>query len=194
MTSPTLTRPSDSTVSGDLVATVSSVVVDARAARPEYVVYLLVPLPGGNNDVAEAIGPGATAASSEPGPVCHGAAHILVPTYRCRPRNGHERVRWPPFPFAHCDGGDRHKRQDQRKLVLRHILCSVGYICGPISTVGAGRDDQLEPTGFTTPPSCALQPLLARMLAAGATHVSLEASSHGRRRSCSSAPGLWLAA
>src|SRR4051794_23695790 len=63
--------------------------------------------------------------------------------------------------------------------LLRHILRSLGHTCGLISTVGAGLGDQLDSTGWTTPPSYDLQPLLARMLAAGATHMSLEATSHG---------------
>jgi UDP-N-acetylmuramoyl-L-alanyl-D-glutamate--2,6-diaminopimelate ligase len=169
-----------STVSGDLDQDVSSVVVDARAARPgSMFVYLPVPLSGGNNDVAEAIGRGATAVLSEPGLCATGAAHILVPDIG---------VGLGTVMSAFCGHPSRSltvmavtgtNGKTSVSWLLRHILRSVGYICGLISTVGAGLGDQLELTGFTTPPSCALQPLLARMLAAGATHVSLEASSHG---------------
>ncbi len=169
-----------STVSGDLEQEVSSVVVDAREARPgSLFVYLPVPLPGGDDDVAEGIGRGATAVMSEPGIYVTGAAHILVPNIGVGLGTvmstfcGHPSRSLIVMAVTGTNG------KTSVSWLLRHILRSVGHTCGLISTVGAGLGDKLDPTGWTTPPSYTLQPLLARMLTAGATHVSLEATSHG---------------
>jgi len=61
------------------------------------------------------------------------------------------------------------------------ILKAAGFEAGMISTVSAVIGDQVLDTGFhvTTPEAPDVQRYLAQMVAAGLTHVVLEATSHG---------------
>lgn len=61
------------------------------------------------------------------------------------------------------------------------ILQAAGFQTGMISTVNAVIGDQELDTGFhvTTPDALSVQSYLAQMVANGATHVVLEATSHG---------------
>jgi murE/murF fusion protein len=63
--------------------------------------------------------------------------------------------------------------------LLRHILCATQRRSECIGTLGATVRGEIRETGYTTPPAEILQPLLAEMRSAGATHVCLEASSEG---------------
>lgn len=65
--------------------------------------------------------------------------------------------------------------------IVYHILRAAGLQTGMISTVNAVIGDETLDTGFhvTTPDAPAVQGYLARMVAAGLTHVVLEATSHG---------------
>jgi len=65
--------------------------------------------------------------------------------------------------------------------LIFHILKAAGLRVGMISTVNAVIGDETLDTGFhvTTPDAPAVQEYLARMVAAGLTHVILEATSHG---------------
>jgi UDP-N-acetylmuramoyl-L-alanyl-D-glutamate--2,6-diaminopimelate ligase len=65
--------------------------------------------------------------------------------------------------------------------ILYQILLAAGYKAGMISTVNAVIGDEVLDTGFhvTTPDAPEVQHYLARMLAAGMTHVVLETTSHG---------------
>ncbi len=65
--------------------------------------------------------------------------------------------------------------------LLYQILLTAGFKSGLISTVNAVIGDQVLDTGFhvTTPDAPDVQRYLARMVAAGLTHVVLETTSHG---------------
>jgi UDP-N-acetylmuramoyl-L-alanyl-D-glutamate--2,6-diaminopimelate ligase len=65
--------------------------------------------------------------------------------------------------------------------LIFHILKAAGLKAGMISTVSALIGDQAIDTGFhvTTPEAPDVQRYLAQMIAAGLTHVVLEATSHG---------------
>ncbi|MDP2993646.1 MAG: UDP-N-acetylmuramoyl-L-alanyl-D-glutamate--2,6-diaminopimelate ligase [Anaerolineales bacterium] len=65
--------------------------------------------------------------------------------------------------------------------LLYQILLAAGVKAGLISTVNAVIGDEVLDTGFhvTTPDAPDVQRYLARMLAAGLTHVVLETTSHG---------------
>ncbi len=65
--------------------------------------------------------------------------------------------------------------------LLHQILLAAGVKSGLISTVNAVIGDEVLDTGFhvTTPDSPDVQKYLARMVAAGLTHVVLETTSHG---------------
>lgn len=65
--------------------------------------------------------------------------------------------------------------------LIFNILRAAGLCAGMISTVNVQISDQSLDTGFhvTTPEAPDVQRYLARMVAAGLTHVVLEATSHG---------------
>ncbi len=65
--------------------------------------------------------------------------------------------------------------------LIYHILKAAGIRVGLITTVNAVIGDQVQDTGFhvTTPEAPVVQGYLAQMVAAGLTHVVLEATSHG---------------
>jgi UDP-N-acetylmuramoyl-L-alanyl-D-glutamate--2,6-diaminopimelate ligase len=65
--------------------------------------------------------------------------------------------------------------------LLYQILIAAGLKTGLVSTVNAVIGDEVLDTGFhvTTPDAPDVQAYLARMLAAGLTHVVLETTSHG---------------
>ncbi len=65
--------------------------------------------------------------------------------------------------------------------LIFHILKAAGVRVGLITTVNAVIGDQVQDTGFhvTTPEAPVVQGYLAQMVAAGLTHVVLEATSHG---------------
>jgi UDP-N-acetylmuramoyl-L-alanyl-D-glutamate--2,6-diaminopimelate ligase len=65
--------------------------------------------------------------------------------------------------------------------LLYQILLSAGLRAGLISTVNVVIGDEVIDTGFhvTTPDAPDVQKYLARMVAAGLTHVVLETTSHG---------------
>jgi UDP-N-acetylmuramoyl-L-alanyl-D-glutamate--2,6-diaminopimelate ligase len=65
--------------------------------------------------------------------------------------------------------------------LIHRILLAAGLKAGMISTVSAVIGNEVVDTGFhvTTPEAPFIQEYLARMVAAGLTHVVLEATSHG---------------
>lgn len=65
--------------------------------------------------------------------------------------------------------------------LIYRILVQAGFKTGMISTVNAVIGDEVLDTGFhvTTPDAHDVQRYLARMVAAGLTHVVLETTSHG---------------
>jgi UDP-N-acetylmuramoyl-L-alanyl-D-glutamate--2,6-diaminopimelate ligase len=65
--------------------------------------------------------------------------------------------------------------------LIYQILLQTGFRTGIISTVNAVIGDEVIDTGFhvTTPEAPEVQRYLARMVAAGLTHVVLETTSHG---------------
>ncbi len=65
--------------------------------------------------------------------------------------------------------------------LLFQILKTAGLKAGVVSTVNAVIGDEVMDTGFhvTTPEATEVQKILAKMVAAGLTHVVLETTSHG---------------
>lgn len=62
--------------------------------------------------------------------------------------------------------------------LIKHILEQQGYKVGLIGTNQNLIGDEVVPTERTTPESCELHALFAKMRAAGCTHVVMEVSSH----------------
>lgn len=61
---------------------------------------------------------------------------------------------------------------------LEWILNACGHSAGYLGTLGVRFDQHSETFGYTTPPALVMQPLLARMKAAGVRTVAMEVSSH----------------
>jgi len=62
--------------------------------------------------------------------------------------------------------------------LLYKLLRELGYHAGLLSTVQNQIDEEVIPATHTTPDAIRLNALLARMVAAGCTHVCMEVSSH----------------
>ena len=62
--------------------------------------------------------------------------------------------------------------------LLHKLLRELGYHAGLLSTVQNQIDEAVIPATHTTPDAIRLNALLARMVAAGCTHVCMEVSSH----------------
>lgn len=62
--------------------------------------------------------------------------------------------------------------------LLYQLFQSLGYKCGLISTVQNHIGTEIEKATHTTPDAISVQSLLARMEAAGCSHVFMEVSSH----------------
>ena len=62
--------------------------------------------------------------------------------------------------------------------LLHKLLRELGYHAGLLSTVQNQIDEEVIPATHTTPDAIRLNALLARMVAAGCTHVCMEVSSH----------------
>jgi UDP-N-acetylmuramoyl-L-alanyl-D-glutamate--2,6-diaminopimelate ligase len=62
--------------------------------------------------------------------------------------------------------------------LLFRLFESLGHTCGLISTVQNHIGDAIETATHTTPDAISVHRLLARMLAAGCSHVFMEVSSH----------------
>lgn len=62
--------------------------------------------------------------------------------------------------------------------LLYQLFMELGYACGLLSTVENRIGNEVLESTHTTPDAVNLQALLARMLAAGCSHVFMEASSH----------------
>ena len=62
--------------------------------------------------------------------------------------------------------------------LLHRLFTALGYECGLIGTTGNLLGTEPEPATHTTPDAIALNALLARMAAAGCSHVFMEVSSH----------------
>lgn len=63
-------------------------------------------------------------------------------------------------------------------LFTAQCLESMGIKCGVIGTLGSGFPADLQSTGFTTPFPIQLHKTLAQLRSQGATHISMEVSSH----------------
>lgn len=61
---------------------------------------------------------------------------------------------------------------------IAHILQKLNQTCGIIGTLGYGFYDDLSTGTLTTPDAISLQKILADLQVRGATHISMEVSSH----------------
>ncbi|MCG2783631.1 MAG: UDP-N-acetylmuramoyl-L-alanyl-D-glutamate--2,6-diaminopimelate ligase [Anaerolineae bacterium] len=161
---------------------VGGVVIDSRKIRPG---DLFIAMPGGSADGHKFI----------PAAIAQGAAAIVgqeqidglaVPYIRVE--NARRAVTYLASAFRDYPGkkltvigvtGTDGKTTTSN--LLYHILIAAGIKAGIISTVNAVIGGEELDTGFhvTTPDAPDVQLYLAKMVAAGLTHVVLETTSHG---------------
>jgi UDP-N-acetylmuramoyl-L-alanyl-D-glutamate--2,6-diaminopimelate ligase len=160
---------------------IAGIAIDSRAVKPG---YLFVAMQGGSADghdyIQKAIDNGAAAVVGEVG-------RIEDPTY-IGLENPRQALTWLAAAFYDWParkltviGVTGTDGKTTTCNLLYKILVAAGLKAGMISTVNAVIGDEVLDTGFhvTTPDAHDVQNYLARMAAAGLTHVVLETTSHG---------------
>lgn len=158
---------------------VTSCAGDSRRCQPG---DLFVALRGTRHDghafVDEAVTRGATALLCErpvegtPLPIC------LVPDARvaygrlCQALVGNPSSRLKIIGITGTNG------KTTTSWLVANVLSAAGYHCGVLGTLGYYDGFEFEPATHTTPTPPQLARQLARMEAAGCTHVAMEVSSH----------------
>ncbi len=163
---------------------VTGISSDSRCVQPG---HLFVACTGDTFDahvfIPDAVMSGATVIIGE-----QPATEIHAPVPYLRVRNGREALAWLSaawydFPARQLTviGVTGTDGKTTTTNLLYHILKASGRRTGMISTVNAMIGDDTYDTGLhvTTPDAPEVQRYLAQMLAAGTTHVVLEATSHG---------------
>lgn len=163
-------------------APITDVVFDSRAVQPG---ALFVALVGGSADghryIGDALTRGAVAVvGTQPG------LELAVPYVQVEDTRfalAHLAAAFYGFPARQLAvvGITGTDGKTTTSNLLFQILLSAGVRAGVISTVNAVIGGEVVDTGFhvTTPEAPDVQRYLARMVAAGLTHVVLESTSHG---------------
>lgn len=161
---------------------IANVVIDSRKVQPG---DLFIAMPGGSADghkfIPKAIENGASAIVGQ-----QESSGLPVPYLRVE--NARQAVTYLASAFYDFPGrkltvigitGTDGKTTTSN--LLYKILIAAGIRAGMISTVNAVIGDEELDTGFhvTTPDAPDVQQYLAKMVAAGLTHVVLETTSHG---------------
>jgi UDP-N-acetylmuramoyl-L-alanyl-D-glutamate--2,6-diaminopimelate ligase len=161
---------------------IANIVIDSRKVQPG---DLFIAMPGGSADghkfIPAAIEQGAAAVVGE-----HDISGLDVPYIRVE--NARRAITYLASAFHNYPGkkltvigvtGTDGKTTTSN--LLYQILAAAGIRAGMISTVNAVIGDEELDTGFhvTTPDAPDVQLYLAKMVAAGLTHVVLESTSHG---------------
>ena len=161
---------------------ISGITADSRNVRPG---NLFIATRGENHDghtyIGAAIRQGAVAVvGTQAEPVC---AVPYVQVADSRYAMAHLAAAFYDFPARHMTmiGVTGTDGKTTTANFIFHILQHAGKRVGMISTVNAVIGEEELDTGFhvTTPDSTDVQRYLARMQAAGLTHVVLETTSHG---------------
>ena len=161
---------------------VTGIAIDSRQVRPG---DLFVARPGatvdGHDFIAAAIARGAAAVVGQRALDGLSVPYVQVEdtrsalTWLAAAFHGHPGKKLTVIGVTGTDG------KTTTSNLLYHALKAAGLRVGMISTVNAVIGDETLDTGFhvTTPDAHEVQAYLARMLAAGLTHVVLEITSHG---------------
>ncbi len=161
---------------------ISGIAIDNRAVKPG---YLFVAMKGGtldgHNFIQKAIESGAAAIIGD-----RELGGLAVPYIRLEdPRQS---LTWLAAAFYNWPareltviGVTGTDGKTTTSNIIHKILVTAGIKAGMISTVNAVIGDEILDTGFhvTTPDAHDVQHYLAKMVAAGLTHVVLETTSHG---------------
>jgi UDP-N-acetylmuramoyl-L-alanyl-D-glutamate--2,6-diaminopimelate ligase len=163
---------------------ITGIAIDSRAVKPG---YLFVAMKGGSSDghdyIPKAIENGAAAVVGE-----QDVAQLADLRHYIRLDSSRQALTF--LAAAFYDWPARHLTvigvtgtdgKTTTTNLLYQILRTAGFKAGMVSTVNAVIGDEVLDTGFhvTTPDAHDVQNYLARMVAAGLTHVVLETTSHG---------------
>ncbi len=161
---------------------ITGIAIDSRQVKPG---DLFVALPGGNVDghkfIGDAVQRGAVAIVGTV-PMLDFAAPYL------RVKHARRSLAWisaayfnHPARALTVIGVTGTDGKTTTCNLIHYILLTAGLKAGMISTVNAVIGEEVLDTGFhvTTPEAPDIQGYLARMVAAGLTHVVLETTSHG---------------
>jgi UDP-N-acetylmuramoyl-L-alanyl-D-glutamate--2,6-diaminopimelate ligase len=161
---------------------VSGLAIDNRQVQPG---YIFIARPGasvdGHDFIPDAIRRGAVAVVGQkevPGldvPYIRVADSRRAVTHLAAAFYGHPGRKLTVIGVTGTDG------KTTTSNILYQIMVAAGLKTGLVSTVNAVIGDEVLDTGFhvTTPDAHDVQRYLARMVAAGLTHVILETTSHG---------------
>jgi UDP-N-acetylmuramoyl-L-alanyl-D-glutamate--2,6-diaminopimelate ligase len=161
---------------------ITGIAIDSRAVKPG---YFFVAMKGGNVDghefIQKAIDNGAAVVAGD-----RDISGLAVPYIRLEnPRRSLTWIAaafydWPGRKLAVIGVTGTDGKTTTTNLIYQ-ILRAAKIKAGMISTVNAVIGDEVLDTGFhvTTPDAHDVQRYLARMVAAGLTHVVLETTSHG---------------
>jgi UDP-N-acetylmuramoyl-L-alanyl-D-glutamate--2,6-diaminopimelate ligase len=161
---------------------VTGIVMDSRQVQPG---YLFVAIPGETTDghryIPQAVQMGAAAVVGSRSDVTCPVPYI--PVADTRQALAHLSASFYNFPARQMTviGVTGTDGKTTTANLIYQILLSAGCRVGIISTINATIGTEVLDTGFhvTTPEAPDVQRFLARMLAAGLSHVVLEATSHG---------------
>jgi UDP-N-acetylmuramoyl-L-alanyl-D-glutamate--2,6-diaminopimelate ligase len=161
---------------------ITGIAIDNRNIQPgDLFIALKGDFADGHDFISDAIKRGAVAVVGD-----RGISDLSVPYVRVE--NSRQALSWLAAAFYGNPGrkltvigitGTDGKTTTSK--ILYQILGAAGYKTGLISTVDAVIGDEVLDTGYhvTTPDAHDVQRYLARMVAAGTTHVVLETTSHG---------------
>ena len=166
---------------GPTDADVSAIAFDSRKVERG---TLFVALPGtltdGHAYIDTALAAGATAILCQRLPETLRPEVLYLQAHDVPGVLGRLAARWyaEPSKALHLIGVTGTNGKTTTATLLFRLFRWLGYRCGLISTVQNQIEDEVVPSTHTTPDVLTLNALLARMKAAGCTHVFIEVSSH----------------
>jgi UDP-N-acetylmuramoyl-L-alanyl-D-glutamate--2,6-diaminopimelate ligase len=168
------------TLRGDAATEITAIAADSRAVAPG---ALFFALPGSRADgaryVPEACRRGAAAVAGDPAiAVPPGTAFVATPEPARLLAYAADRFHGHPTAGLTMVGVTGTNGKTTVTFLLEAIWRAAGLRPGVLGTISYRFGETAEPAPLTTPPAPELFARLARMRAAGATHVAMEVSSH----------------
>lgn len=168
-------------VAGDASAEVTALTIDSRkVAAGTAFIAVKGSAADGHDYIAKAAEGGATVVIAEklPGERKEGVTYVRVKDSAAAAGQIADAFYGSPSAQMTVVGITGTNGKTTCATLLFRLFEKLGYRCGLISTVQNHIHDQVEVSTHTTPDAISVQALLARMAAAGCTHVFMEVSSH----------------
>ena len=166
---------------GPIDVPISALTLDSREAGPGVVFCALRgTTTDGHKFIEAAVGQGLAAVICEELPVALNPATAYVLVKDSAEALGHMAAAFYGHPSRQLEliGITGTNGKTTCATLLHKLLRELGYHAGLLSTVQNQIDEEVIPSTHTTPDAIRLNALLARMVAAGCTHVCMEVSSH----------------